>query len=438
MYVLSKPNRAAVICLVGFFFSFFIYFPGFLSPDSIDQYGQALDNTYYDWHPPIMAYVWHWLNYLSKGPQMMLALQLAMLWSSCYLLITGMRNIVGAVVLLLLVAAPFVQNFAGYIVKDTQMAFALLLLFAFLFNRAENSRYTGTGWTIFIFLLLCYASWLRINALPAAVPLVMYGMKKYTGVKRIAGAIAVFVFVMILQGLFTSYVIQPGRDHPENKLFLHDLTAIYRATGENVYPAFLYRQQGFDTAYLRKKYDPATFDEIIANNDGVTVLTDENQDSFRVLKRAWVTAVRKHPLIYLRHRTLGFLYYLRILNSKRPCCAVYLHSDANPFGFVYQPGVISGHILQLITAQENMFYMRPWFWLLLAVLLLMLSWKRKSVYRIPSLVLLSSGILYQVPYFFISPTDTDFRYCYWTVVACVTTVALQATAFTHRHSQTAV
>ncbi|MGI8555822.1 MAG: hypothetical protein ACR2LT_05650, partial [Pyrinomonadaceae bacterium] len=34
-----------------------IYYPGIMSPDSIDQYGQALEGNFVDWHPPLMSLV---------------------------------------------------------------------------------------------------------------------------------------------------------------------------------------------------------------------------------------------------------------------------------------------------------------------------------------------------------------------------------------------
>ena len=34
-----------------------IYYPAIMSPDSIDQYGQALEGNFVDWHPPLMAII---------------------------------------------------------------------------------------------------------------------------------------------------------------------------------------------------------------------------------------------------------------------------------------------------------------------------------------------------------------------------------------------
>ncbi|MGI8495683.1 MAG: hypothetical protein ACR2L1_10295 [Pyrinomonadaceae bacterium] len=34
-----------------------IYYPGIMSPDSIEQYGQALKNDFVDWHPPLMSLI---------------------------------------------------------------------------------------------------------------------------------------------------------------------------------------------------------------------------------------------------------------------------------------------------------------------------------------------------------------------------------------------
>ena len=41
------------------------------------QYQQSVDNAYEDWHPPLMAWIWHYLMLLEPGPGPMLVLQAA-------------------------------------------------------------------------------------------------------------------------------------------------------------------------------------------------------------------------------------------------------------------------------------------------------------------------------------------------------------------------
>lgn len=39
------------------------FFPGVLTPDSVDQLYQATVNSYDDPHPPLLAFIWRMLNH---------------------------------------------------------------------------------------------------------------------------------------------------------------------------------------------------------------------------------------------------------------------------------------------------------------------------------------------------------------------------------------
>ena len=56
-----------VLC-VGFVLSFY---PGLMSDDSHGIYASAQAHQYNDHHPPLMAYLWHYLLFIKDGPAMM-------------------------------------------------------------------------------------------------------------------------------------------------------------------------------------------------------------------------------------------------------------------------------------------------------------------------------------------------------------------------------
>ncbi|TGW15102.1 hypothetical protein EIL50_02665, partial [bacterium NHP-B] len=59
-----------------------IFWPGWMSPDSWGIYKAALAHTYGDHHPPLMGYVWHYLIMIYDGPGLMLAVNMALLWGA--------------------------------------------------------------------------------------------------------------------------------------------------------------------------------------------------------------------------------------------------------------------------------------------------------------------------------------------------------------------
>jgi hypothetical protein len=62
------PLVALALCATQLTF----IFPGELISDSRDQLQQAITHHYWDWHPPIMAYVWSWLLRINGNPGLLL------------------------------------------------------------------------------------------------------------------------------------------------------------------------------------------------------------------------------------------------------------------------------------------------------------------------------------------------------------------------------
>ncbi len=107
----------------------------------------------------------------------MLIFQLLLLWSSFYLIATTWckKRVPLICLLVLFGCAPYIQNFAGLIVKDAQMALCWLLAVAIML-RAIYYKRKMTAWeATFTFLLLTYGTMVRINALPGAIPFITYG-----------------------------------------------------------------------------------------------------------------------------------------------------------------------------------------------------------------------------------------------------------------------
>ena len=133
--------KVAAFCLLGFVANFIACYPGYMTGDSLDQYAQSLSAEYSNWHPPIMAAWWRVLNIISSGPQSMLAFQLACLWVGIYFLFSLLRGSKWWYLTVFLFAfAPFVQNFSGYIIKDSQMAITWFLACAWMLHISGRRR----------------------------------------------------------------------------------------------------------------------------------------------------------------------------------------------------------------------------------------------------------------------------------------------------------
>lgn len=408
---------ALIFCFCGFLFNFYSCYPGFASPDTLDQYQQSLTGIYNDWHPPVMALLWHLLNNIYKGPAAMLVLQLLLLWGAVYLLLGLRRDKWWYLAILLFAFAPFVQNFSGYIIKDSQMGLALLLAVVLLLRLAAGAA-KNLWMVIACIALLTYGAIVRPNALPAAIPfcflLPAVLLKQASLYKRILTGLAILLFIFACNQLQYRVVNEDEKQYPIDKLFMYDLTGIFKATGDDVYPPFLYSDHSFDTAYLRRRYQPATFDDIWWNGDSVNVIPATDGQTQKQLKTYWLAALRKHPGIYLANHWEGYLYYLRLRQRDINFHYYFPYASAQLPGYNNHRAYDGELPFEIISFQSFMPYFTPWFWFLLGFLLLaFVPLMQKGFYRQYYTALCLSGIFYQLPVFFIYQTDTDFRYFYW-------------------------
>jgi len=210
---LKDKKYLLVFCICGLIFNYIAFTPGFLTPDSLAQYEQSLSGQYGDWHPPVMAFIWHLLDKIHRGPQLMLLLQLGCLWGSGYLLLDTYKNRVWYFLIIIVLFAPFVQNFAGYIIKDSQMALCWLLAFSILFRTIVIERKISKVAAAFSLLFLTYGAWVRPNALPGCIPLCfLWVWVTFNSVKtrnKTITAIIIFTFIILTQWIFTTQFIKP-------------------------------------------------------------------------------------------------------------------------------------------------------------------------------------------------------------------------------------
>ncbi len=418
------PSRLALLCIFGFVINFATFYPGFLSPDSLDQYGQALAGQYRTWHPPVMAFVWHILNFFYKGPQMMLALQLFFLWMSCYLIASSLRNKYwrGGMVLLFLFA-PFIQNFAGWVLKDTQMTFSWLLAAAIIFKSMVTGRKQSVVAAIGCAMLLTYGTWLRYNAIVALPPLciawawtVFVNQKK---VVRLAYAVGLFLIVFFGQNFFNEKILNAAKENTDIQIYFHDIAGVYVKFGKNYFPPEMWANPDFDTAYIRAHYNQVDVTALLWNPDNKQILAWNMPGLNEKLRASWMKMIKEEPGYYIRHRNDIYEYFLA-LKRQGPPQYYFAWMHPNDYGFVVAEGYLYKLYNMYMERREDQLIFRVWFWVLLNVLLLpMVFLIRNTQYRIYYLAVVLSGFLYTLPQYVVANTVRDFRYIYWACFACI-------------------
>ena len=119
--------RVALAVAILFGGSLALFWPGYVSYDSLAQYRQALSGRYDDWHPPAMAHLWALFG--AHGPAPMLVLQMLCYWGGFGALavtLTAQGRRLAALAILGLACWPALLGWQAVVLKDLQMLAALL------------------------------------------------------------------------------------------------------------------------------------------------------------------------------------------------------------------------------------------------------------------------------------------------------------------------
>lgn len=401
-----------------------LHYPGTMNPDSHQQYAEALSGRFTDWHPPIMALVWRWLDHVVRGPAAMLTLHLCLHWFGFGLLADGLSRIGrvrSACVVLLMGMFPVLVFYNGGIWKDVGMASALIagVGLGAWFRLQQKALPIWAG--VLMALLLAYGALVRTNAVFALGPLLLFlcfdkpGRKLFSTVLWSA---LIAVLALGLSGVVNHRLIGAQSSGAINSLQLFDLTGIARQSGDaTVLPAVteltLADVQRCYTPYYWDTVSPWGYCKFVSERLG-PVDSEQRKD----LGKLWVHAILTHPLAYLDHRLRAFNSEMYFLVPARHCrlapgCGV-------PTPWVYpwsrENSAVVAKEIRLDYVKKN-FLGWPITWLALgAVIALLVRDARASPAGRAGLALVTSAELYLLAYFVVG-VASDVRYAYWAIIS---------------------
>lgn len=400
---------------------FMIYaYPGYMSYDSVWQLQQARHlEPYNDWHPPMMAVLWHVTDKLIAGPFPMLVLQsLAYLLGCNAILRHVMARRAAAVVAVLLLVMPQSIVVLAVIWKDSQMASYLLAAIALLLSDRRPLRVAG-------YFLIFVATGMRYNAAAATLPIVVLLFARDragTRWRRYGLGLALWLGLTAL-ALVTSALLVEQRSHVwEKSVAPVDLAGIVRYL-----PGLADDELRADTPGVRWVAPDHIRDAVRLryHPDGNFLDTTENANKvieapgtaaeLAAIAAAWKTMATKHPWALLRHRIAVF----RALLSTHTGGAVdtwseFTNADWAEVQLVHRARHADAQAawIEAVVAWDRRFGLRVWAYLVLALALLPMCRSRLPV------VLLGSGLLHELGLFLVAPAP-DYRYSHWMVVACL-------------------
>jgi len=414
-----------IVCLFGFAVTIISNYPGLMTPDSDFQFLQASSFHFTDWHPPIMALVWSALLKIVDGSVGMLYLFSILYWGSFALIAKSLstRSAHACILLLIIAFCPFMLNFVGTIWKDV----FVFVFFLFGLSIIVRSHFNGVplqrGIAFILVAIFSVGALARHNAffsgLILSILCLLYTKKGlFNGLSGLAltslkGAI---LFISIFGGMFYAIdnFVKPDKKYASSSLFVYDLVGISIRSNEYLLPkSGNFNVENIKPCYENKGWDkiwvacPKLLDELRLNGD------------WERLSGYWISAVSKHPALYLDHRVYYFTSFFE------PAWLVFNSEPTKTnmeFGFkrsvafnameMYIKGAASTPIVSVFFTNG--------FWTLLN-LLVVIYFFAKCLAKLDRdkifLFLISlSGLFYSAP-LILAGVAPDFRYVYWSIGA---------------------
>lgn len=402
-----------------------VFYPGYMSPDSISHLEQATGVSHLtDWHPPVMTRLWGVLIRVTGHISSMLIFQLVLLVAAMFTLsiivYRHTRNRAWALSTYMILLLPNIVNIAGVIWKDVQMAFSLtlavILIWFIISSKKSLGRVAVYGIVGLALLLILYAGMLRHNALFAVLPILFVLPRLFT--KRLpvwSGFACVIIGLVVTIGA-TAVINQPSeKTHPITAIQLDDIVHVTNFDGEKYHGRWAMYKKIHDTCRNTTK-DIMNSYIVCTTAAQREVLKNEHQGVFN----DWLSTILAHPIKYTLYRSATFSIFLFPQPERM---------------YIFQPGIEQNQIGAAIKneytisglsayikggAQTNIpMIFQPWLYLVILMFIYYKSRRiREHTQRRFIRAVALSGLVYIMAYFPMA-VAVDYRYIYWSVFAAI-------------------
>lgn len=296
----NAPVILAIFAAIFFTLHLALCWPGIMTWDSEEQFAQALEGRYNNWHPPVMAALWRLLHPLGPFGAPLLVLHLAFYWGALFVIAVTLAWVgrrLWAYAVLGSGLLPGLLLLSAFIHKDVGMTTALLAAFAIVF--AFRGRGLPLPWpaTIAALILLTYAVLVRTNAVFAAGPMLAYivAPRRAAAPIRLAlVSVVVAILAIPASNVINARVFHAANFRPMRSLVVFDTTAIASRAQD---PSVFGRARNPSLAIIYRCYTPRLWDPIFARPACKQAI-----DSDWVAGATWMHAIIRHPLAYGAHR----------------------------------------------------------------------------------------------------------------------------------------
>jgi hypothetical protein len=309
-----------------------VFAPGIFSPDSLDQYWQALHGHYWNWHPPAMAILLHYLLNMGLTLSQVIFLQILCGLLGIYFLIQRLFDLFGRVfgidikerfsrygglIGLILLVSPLTP-FAPFIAtlwKDVWFAIVLIWisgisLHLFLGKPGKKMGIAEVFVALFLIILMVFSISLRYNAILLvpiyAVILFLAAKRLWTPLRYLGIALIIIGSVFFNSALISAYNVK----RLEPKLSVMGLEMVGLVV---LYPDLLdefpYTKSQLKADY-RERFVWAAYRLLKWNDDSIVKPDFVKNSNNPQLKGEYFKAVRHHPIKMTEVKIRNFVMLL--------------------------------------------------------------------------------------------------------------------------------
>lgn len=416
---LALRRRLAVLVmpLAITIFITWVFYPGYMTYDSFHALIGARDGVTDSAWPPMVSYVWSVVDHVNSHPSAMLFSQLLLLFVSTSVIVfhyTGRARSV-ALSLCATLLIPVLLGTIAAIWKDVLMASFFLCSFAMMLQvEKAQSRRRVIVYTSLALAALFLGTATRHNAVTAAVPFAFYlawlTVRAFDFQRRIVSTVIMgiisiaCIFGMKIQ--LDRYALpgfEPiaGVSSIEPVVRRMDVIGASICANENLLEGIA---PGLTLADMKAGYDARH------SNASLSVL-EKIPPSVDIDKVLWST-LKKHPICFWNNKVQLATYFLGA-NHGDQFLVVSPQVDSNQFGYYLPASTTRTKFETYIMAASNLFFFRPWFIYILAIVSLIFISYRQRCIDIGCLTLFVSGVFYAAGLFLFA-NAADARLFFYT------------------------
>ena len=421
--------------LVLSFLILWICYPGFMSYDSIRMLEEARSSVRGGIYPAAPVYILRFFDMFGHGPTIMLQVQnIALLFTIAFIIkMLGASSVKAFLVLMTDVISPTVIGCMLVLWKDvTLTAFlmaAVVLIYSVSCKNKPDATYQSAKWFSMIFLII--ATLVRFNSISATVFVFLYWLLVFFKNHTLAQKAGLFVAIVI--SLLASNKLINGYSFPDLKrleanpivyaIMINDIIGISGWSRDSLLPI---NASGIPSS---PKISISDIDKIYSSL-GAVVMGEKNASLGNIVRvfpgnysnddevAAWLSAIYKHPVAYLRYR---WDLFSEIIGAKSHATFEPTHFgriDENIFDIKFKDRSITTFALEYIRASSSIFLGKPWFIFLMSSIAAVLVGRSNLVKhedRVLSFFSFAIAFFYITPFFVISGTG-EVRYCFPAIV----------------------